>query len=152
MDIGAAIELILGQETVTVTISGLFDASKTVNGHGTLAMDSVALFAPEELFREIHPEIESFDYSWSIVNDPVKAESVESRLKELISGRSNLGMDTKTAHIEYEKMQSSIIFGSGAVPPCAVWYGGSPVSLDGAQAEKAIPGSADAGTKLNSTW
>ncbi len=40
----------------------------------------------------------------------------------------------------------------GAVPPCAVWYGGSPVSLDGAQAEKAIPGSADAGTKLNSTW
>ena len=152
MDVEATMDLILGQETVTVTISGLFDASKTVNGHGTLGMDSAALFAPEELFREIHPEIESFDYSWSIVNDPVKAESVESRLKELISGRSNLGMDTKTAHIEYEKMQSSIIFGSGAVPPCAVWYGGSPVSLDGAQAEKAIPGRTDAGTKLNLTW
>ena len=41
---------------------------------------------------------------------------------------------------------------NGGVPLCAVWYGGSPVSLDGAQAEKAIPGSADAGTKLNSTW
>ncbi|KAI4448415.1 hypothetical protein C823_002935 [Eubacterium plexicaudatum ASF492] len=112
MDVGATIELTLGQETVKVTISGLFDASKAANGHGALAMDSAALFAPEELFREIHPEIESFDYSWSIVNDSGKAEFVESRLKELISGRSNLGMDTIDAHIEYEKIQSSIIFGS----------------------------------------
>ena len=112
MDVGATMELILGQETVTVTISGLFDASKTANGHGTLAMDSAALFAPEELFREIYPEIESFDYSWSIVSDPKKAESVESSLHQLVSGRSNLGMDTIATHIEYEKMQSSIIFGS----------------------------------------
>lgn len=112
MDVGATMDLILGQETVTVTISGLFDASKTANGHGTLAMDSAALFAPEELFLELHPEIESFDYLWSIVSDPKKAESVESRLKELVSGRSNLGMDTIATHIEYEKMQSSIIFGS----------------------------------------
>jgi putative ABC transport system permease protein len=112
MDVGAAIELILGQKTVAVTISGLFDASKTANGHGSLAMDSAVLFAPEELFREIHPEIESFDYSWSIVSDPKKAESVESSLQELVSGRSNLGIDTIGIHIEYEKMQSSIIFGS----------------------------------------
>ena len=112
MDVGATIELTLGQKTVTVTISGLFDASKAANGHGALAMDSAALFAPEELFRELHPEIESFDYSWSIVNDPQKAEFVESRLQELVSGRSNLGMDTIATHIEYEKMQSSIIFGS----------------------------------------
>ena len=112
MDVGATIELILGQETVKVTISGLFDASKTTNGHGALAMDSAALFAPEELFHEIHPEIESFDYSWSIVSDPEKAESVESSLQEIVSGRSNLGLDTIDAHIEYEKMQSSIIFGS----------------------------------------
>ncbi|MCX4345414.1 MAG: ABC transporter permease, partial [Kineothrix sp.] len=112
MDVGAAIELTLGQETVTVTISGLFDASKAANGHGALVMDSAALFAPEELFRELHPEIKSFDYSWSIVSDPKKAESVERSLQELVSGCSNLGMDTIATHIEYEKMQSSIIFGS----------------------------------------
>ena len=112
MDVGSAIELTLGQKTVTVTISGLFDASKAANGHGALAMDSAALFAPEELFRELHPEIESFDYSWSIVSDPKKAKSVESSLQELVSDRSNLGMDTIATHIEYEKMQSSIIFGS----------------------------------------
>ena len=97
---------------MTVTISGLFDTSEMTNGHGALTMDSAGLFAPEELFRELHPEIKSFDYSWSIVSDPKKAESVESRLKELVSGRSNLGMDTIATHIEYEKMQSSIIFGS----------------------------------------
>ena len=62
--------------------------------------------------KKIYPEIKSFDYSWSIVNDPQKAEPVESRIKELVSGRSNLGIDTIATHIEYEKMQSSIIFGS----------------------------------------
>lgn len=112
MDVGATMELALGQKTVTVTISGLFDTAKTANGHGALAMDSVALFAPEGLFLDLHPEIESFDYSWSIVSDPKKAKSVESSLQEIVSGRSNLGLDTIDAHIEYEKMQSSIIFGS----------------------------------------
>ena len=112
MGVGTAMELTLGQKTVTVTISGLFDTAKAANGHGALAMDSAALFAPEELFHEIHPEIESFDYSWSIVNDPQKAASVESSLQEIVSSRSNLGLDTIDAHIEYEKMQSSIIFGS----------------------------------------
>ena len=97
---------------MTVTISGLFDTAKTANGHGALTIDSAGLFAPEELFHELHPEIESFDYSWSIVSDPKKAESVENSLQEIVSGRSNLGMDTIATHIEYEKMQSSIIFGS----------------------------------------
>ena len=112
MDVGSTMELTLGQKTVTVTISGLFDTAKTANGHGALTIDSAGLFAPEELFHELHPEIESFDYSWSIVSDPKKAESVENSLQEIVSGRSNLGMDTIATHIEYEKMQSSIIFGS----------------------------------------
>ena len=112
MDVGATMELALGQETVTVTISGLFDTAKAANGHGALAMDSAALFAPEGLFLDLHPEIESFDYSWSIASDPEKAESVGSSLQEIVSSRSNLGLDTIDAHIEYEKMQSSIIFGS----------------------------------------
>ncbi len=63
------------------------------------------------LRREIHPEIESFDYSWSIVSDPKKAERVEAGLQEILSGHSNLGLDTIGVHIEYEKMQSGLIFG-----------------------------------------
>ena len=112
MDVGAAMELSLGQKTVTVTISGLLDPLRMTNGHGALALDSVALFAPEELFRELHPEIENFDYSWSIVSDPKKAERVEAGLQEILSGRSNLGLDTIGTHIAYEKMQSGLIFGS----------------------------------------
>nr|WP_326186843.1 ABC transporter permease [uncultured Oscillibacter sp.] len=112
MDVGAAMELSLGQKTVTVTISGLLDPLRMTNGHGALALDSVALFAPEELFRELHPEIENFDYSWSIVSDPKKAERVEAGLQEILSSRSNLGLDTIGTHIAYEKMQSGLIFGS----------------------------------------
>ncbi len=112
MDVGATVELSLGQETVTVTISGLLDPLRMTNGHGALALDSVALFAPEELFRELHPEIENFDYSWSIVSDPKKAERVEAGLQEILSSRSNLGLDTIGTHIAYEKMQSGLIFGS----------------------------------------
>ncbi len=47
-----------------------------------------------------------------VVSSMVLTRSVESSLHELVSGRSNLGMDTIATHIEYEKMQSSIIFGS----------------------------------------
>ncbi len=112
MDVGATMELSLGQETTTVIISGLFDTAKMTNGHGALALDSAALFAPEELFYELYPKIESFDYSWSIVSDPKKAESVERGLQEAVSGCSNLGLDTIATHIEYEKMQSRIVFGS----------------------------------------
>lgn len=112
MDVGATVELSLGQETVTVTISGLLDPLRMTNGHGALALDSVALFAPEELFRELHPEIENFDYSWSIVSDPKKAERVEAGLQEILSSRSNLGLDTIGTRIAYEKMQSGLIFGS----------------------------------------
>ena len=112
MDVGAAMELSLGQKTVTVTISGLLDPARGTNGHGALGLDSVALFAPEELFRELHPEIENFDYSWSIVSDPKKAERVEAGLQETLSSRSNLGLDTIGTRIAYEKMQSGLIFGS----------------------------------------
>jgi len=111
MGAGEAVELSLGEKTVTVTISGLFDASKMANGHGALAMDAAALFAPEELFLELFPGIEAFDYSWSIVSDSKKAEGVENELQEIVSRHSNLGLDTIGAHIEYEEMQSSIIFG-----------------------------------------
>ena len=53
VDVGVAMELSLGQETVTVTISGLLDPARIANGHGALALDSAAMFAPEELFREV---------------------------------------------------------------------------------------------------
>lgn len=112
MDVGSTIELSLGQKTTIVTVSGLFDPVKIANGHGVLSLDGASLFAPEALFQELMPEIKNFDYSWSIVSDSEKSESVESRLQEIVSSHSNIGLDTISAHIEYEKWQSSLIFGS----------------------------------------
>ena len=37
-------------------------------------LDGATLFAPEALFHELHPEITSFDYSWSIVSNGVQRE------------------------------------------------------------------------------
>ncbi len=112
MMVGAVMELSLGQKTTTVTICGLFDVTKIGNGHGALFLDSVSMFAPEALFQEILPEIKNFDYSWSIVSDSEKSESVENGLQKILSNHSNIGLDTIEAHIEYEKWQNSFIFGS----------------------------------------
>ena len=112
MTVGAVMELSLGQKTTTVTICGLFDVTKIGNGHGALFLDSVSMFAPEALFQEILPEIKNFDYSWSIVSDSEKSESVKNGLQKILSNHSNIGLDTIEAHIEYEKWQNSFIFGS----------------------------------------
>lgn len=74
MGVGSTVDFYFGegQPPVSVTVSGLFDSNKTPSGHGKLALDGVLFFAPEALFHELHPEIASFDYSWSIVNDPKK--------------------------------------------------------------------------------
>ena len=112
MGVGATFELFFGQQSISVTISGLYDARKMTNGHGFLALDSTVLFAPEILFYELLPNIKNFDYSWSIVNDPKKSKSVESGLKEIVSDHSNIGLDTIGEHIKYEKTQNTIVFGS----------------------------------------
>lgn len=69
--VGETAELISGKSTIPVTISGVFN-NNLDNGHGTHHFDGVLEFAPEALFHELHPEITSFDYSWSIVSDPQK--------------------------------------------------------------------------------
>lgn len=74
MGVGSTVEISLGEEqpSVSVTISGLYAPAKVYSGHGRMPLDGATLFAPEALFHELHPEITSFDYSWSIVNDPKK--------------------------------------------------------------------------------
>ncbi len=110
---GETVELISGKSTLPVTISGVFDnKSIPTNGHGALHIDGPLEFAPEALFHELHPEITSFDYSWSIVSDPKKAEHVESELKNIVASHSNIALDEINTAIEYEKMSNSLAFGS----------------------------------------
>ena len=112
MGIGSTVELSFGQKSVPVTISGFFDPGKMNLGHGALQIDGAVLFAPDDLFYELHPEIKSFDYSWSIVSDPKKSESVEAELKNIVAGHSNISLDEIKTKIDYEKMQNSTALGS----------------------------------------
>lgn len=110
---GATVELISGKSTLPVTISGVFDSgSIPTNGHGALHLDGPLEYAPEALFHELHPEITSFDYSWSIVSDPKKADHVESELKNIVASHSNIALDEINTAIEYEKMSNTLAFGS----------------------------------------
>ena len=82
MGVGSTVEISLGEEqpSVSVTISGLYAPAKVYSGHGRMHLDGATLFAPEALFHELHPEITSFDYSWSIVNDAKKTDYVGAEL------------------------------------------------------------------------
>ena len=75
-------------------------------------LDGATLFAPEALFHELHPEITSFDYSWSIVNDAKKTDYVGAELKNIVASHSNIALDEINTVIEYEEMTNSFAFGS----------------------------------------
>ena len=111
--VGETVELISGKSSIPVTISGVFDnANIPTDGHGTVPLDAPLEFAPEALFHELHPEITSFDYSWSIVSDPKKADDVESELKNIVATHTDIALENIDTIIEYEKMVNSIVFGS----------------------------------------
>ena len=101
-----------GQSPISVTISGLYDAGNVYSGHGKLHVDGATIFAPEALFHELHPEITSFDYSWSIVNDPKKTDYVGDELKNIVASHSDIALDEINTVIEYEEMTNSLAFGS----------------------------------------
>ena len=113
MGVGSTVEISFGegQPYLPVTISGLFGPG-TYTGHGKLATDGAVAFAPQDLFCELHPEITSFDYSWSIASDPKKAEIVKAGLKNIVASHSNLALDEINIRIEYMKSKDQVAFGS----------------------------------------
>ncbi len=110
--VGQTMELTVEQKTVLVTLAGTFDTKKVTNGHGSLAMDSTQVFLSRDLAQGLFPEIENFDYSWNIVSDPQKAQSVEAGLKSVAANHRDLALWTFAESLEYEEMQSRIMFGS----------------------------------------
>ena len=116
MGVGSTVEFSSadGKRSIPVTISGVFSASKmpVIYGHGRLHTDGSVFFAPKDLFYELYPEITAFDYSWSIVSDPQKAETVKANLKNIVAEHSNLALDEIDTTIAAEKSQNSVAFGS----------------------------------------
>ncbi len=111
--VGETVEVTSGKSTIPVTISGVFDNdSIPTDGHGTVPVDAPLEFATEALFHELHPEIASFDYSWSIASDPKKADNVESELKNIVATHTDIALENIDTIIEYEKNINSFVFGS----------------------------------------
>ena len=116
MGVGSTVEFssIDGKQSIPVTISGVFSTSKmpVIFGHGRAHTDGSVFFAPKDLFYELYPEITTFDYSWSIVSNPKKAETVKAELKNIVASHSNIALDEINTVIEYEEMTNSFAFGS----------------------------------------
>ena len=116
MGVGSTVEFssVDGKKSIPVTISGVFSTSKmpVIYGHGRAHTDGSVFFAPKDLFRELHPEITTFDYSWSVVSDPKKDETVKAELKNIVAEHSNLALDEIDTAIAAEKSQNSVAFGS----------------------------------------
>ena len=116
MGVGSTVEFssIDGKQSIPVTISGVFSTSKmpVIFGHGRAHTDGSVFFAPKDLFYELYPEITTFDYSWSIVSNPKKAETVKAELKNIVAEHSNLALDEIDTAIAAEKSQNSAAFGS----------------------------------------
>ena len=116
MGVGSTVEFssVDGKKSIPVTISGVFSTSKmpVIYGHGRAHTDGSVFFAPKDLFRELHPEITTFDYSWSVVSDPKKDETVKAGLKNIVAEHSNLALDEIDTAIAAEKSQNSVAFGS----------------------------------------
>ena len=110
--IGQTLKLTVEQKTVPVTLAGTFDTKKVTNGHGSLAMDSTQVFLTRDLAQGLFPEVENFDYSWNIVSDPKKAQSVEAGLRNVIANHTDISLWTFAESLEYEETQSRIMFGS----------------------------------------
>ena len=116
MGVGSTVEFssVDGKKSIPVTISGVFSTSKmpVIYGHGRAHTDGSVFFAPKDLFYELYPEITTFDYSWSIVSNPKKAETVKAELKNIVAEHSNLALDEIDTAIAAEKSQNSAAFGS----------------------------------------
>ena len=72
----------------------------------------------------MHPEITSFDYSWSIVSDPKKADHVESELKNIVAIHSNIALDEINTMIGFEKKSNFLVFGSMEILSWSVFLSG----------------------------
>ena len=111
VEAGSVIKLSIGDQEIPVTVSGLFINDGLQNGHGPLALDNTCMVATKELFQEAMPMIDCFDYSWSIVSDPQKAEQIENSLSAIISSNPDLALDTIGIHKDYEEMENRVVFG-----------------------------------------
>lgn len=67
-------------------------------GRTGYGFDSGMMYAEEELFRELLPDIENFDYAWDIVYDKASKKNVEQSLESIIATNSELYLSKASDH------------------------------------------------------
>ena len=124
---GMKINLSFGEKSIPVRISGIFDTSTAVVNQGRTGygFDSGMMYAGEEVFRELLPDIENFDYTWDIVYDKASKKNVEQSLESIIATNSELYLskasdhaawvEKQNVHYNIEKFLSWLIFIFGVI-------------------------------------
>lgn len=113
-EIGMQMEISLGGEQVPVKISGIFEIAEVpmAYGHGEKGFDAPMMYFPQELFKELMPGIDKFDYSWDISCNSSETEKIEAALNDIIAGNTEIAMDSVYDRCEAYKSIYSPIYGS----------------------------------------
>ena len=110
---GASLVVEGGGDPVTVTVAGVFDATKTAafgGGHGNLGLDAAVLYAPAGLFQQLLPGAGSLDYAWSVVSDPSQDQAVAAGLEALVARHPEVGLDTYASRVEAFRQSNTMIY------------------------------------------
>lgn len=109
---GMKLDITSGSGKATVTVAGLVSLtkSKVGLGHGNLGLDGAMVFLPQKLFHHLMPGINNYDYSWDIISEPAKDDTVKAGLQELLATHTEIAMDTFTEKKNYTKSAYSIPF------------------------------------------
>lgn len=110
---GASLVVEGGGDPVTVTVAGVFDATKTAafgGGHGNLGLDAAVLYAPAGLFQQLLPGAAPLDYAWSVVSDPDQDQAVAAGLEALVARHPEVGLDTYASRVEAFRQSNTMIY------------------------------------------
>lgn len=113
-NIGDQLEMTMGKSSISVKVTGLYDCKKlpVSFGHGDLGLDGPMVYADKKLFQKLLPDIENFDYSWSIVNDKNKNAAIEKKLETIVAANQNTAIDRYELLKERFKKDNFAIYGT----------------------------------------
>lgn len=110
--IGQSIQLSVGNASCTATVCGKFNLSKITagQGHKNLQLDGAMAYLPNELFKQLLPGVENFDYSWDIVSEPAKSTTVNAGLLQLANSHAEIGLDAVQDLVAYYEAVYTVPF------------------------------------------
>lgn len=112
ISLGSQLTLRFGEVSATVTVVGFYAPTAVPLANGRVGLNSPRLFATPALFRQLLPDVENFDYAWTIVSDPAKAAAVEAGLENIVAGHAGLALDKRADKEDYFRQMDAIGFGS----------------------------------------